>query len=206
MNPLKMRTQYGLDYDNKKRFASYWHQVDECVALGGKSVLVIGKGSGLPAVLMERQGFEVTTVDIQSQLRPTVVGDIRHLPFQDRAFDVAVCCQVLEHLPRECFLPSLCELRRVVQRGLVLSLPDCGRYSTLLPHLLKRQVVLSLKNLRIQARRPQKEHFWEVNMRGHRLQDIQCEIDDAGFKTERTFRVWENPYHRFWHLGIVKIT
>ena len=192
--------QYNLDYDNKKRLASYWHQVDESRELGGKSVLVVGKGSGLQTIMLERQGFKVVTLDIRSQLRPTIVGDVRKLPFGDQVFDVAVCCQVLEHLQRECFLPSLQELKRVIRGGLVLSLPDRGRCSTLLPHLFGRREVLSLTNLWPRAASSNPEHCWEINIPGNRLSDVQRDIDQAGFKTERTFRVWEIPYHRFWRL------
>jgi SAM-dependent methyltransferase len=199
---LNPRRQYRFDYDNKKRLAAYWHQVDECRALGGKSVLVVGKGSGLQTVMLERQGFEVVTVDIRSELKPAVAGDVRRLPFADCAFDVAVCCQVLEHLPREFLMPSLQELRRVTRRGLVLSLPDRGRCSTLLPHLFGRREVLSLPNFWLRAASSNPEHYWEINIPGNRLYSIQNAIDMAGFKTERTFRVWELPSHRFWRLKV----
>jgi ubiquinone/menaquinone biosynthesis C-methylase UbiE len=203
---LITRTQYDSDYDNKKRLASYWHQVDECRALGGKSVLVVGKGSGLPAILLERQGFEVTTLDIQSQLRPAVTGDVRRLPFRNQVFDLAVCCQVLEHLPRKCLIPALRELHRVVKKGLVLSLPDCASYSTmyslLLSPVLRRKEMLTLPHRARKTAKLDSEHFWEINMSGHRLSDVQRDIEQAGFNTERTFRVWEIPYHRFWRLTV----
>jgi ubiquinone/menaquinone biosynthesis C-methylase UbiE len=199
---LITRTEYRFDYDNKKRLASYWHQVDECRALGGKSVLVVGKGSGLQAILLERDGFEVTTLDIRRQLRPAVTGDVRRLPFKDRVFDIAVCCQVLEHLPPDQFSPALRELRRVIRHGLVLSLPDCGRYSTLLSHVLRRKEILTLPNLRKKPRKLDPEHFWEINMPGHPLRDVQSQICEAGFQTQRTFRVWEIPWHRFWRLAV----
>jgi SAM-dependent methyltransferase len=167
-------------------------------------VLVVGKGSGLPAILLERQGFEVSTLDIQLQLSPTVVGDVRRLPFINRVFDLAVCCQVLEHLPRECFIPALRELRRIVRKGLVLSLPDCASYSTmyslLLSPILRRKEMLTLPHLPRKTAKLDTEHFWEINMSGHRLYDVQRDIEQAGFHTERTFRVWEIPYHRFWRL------
>jgi ubiquinone/menaquinone biosynthesis C-methylase UbiE len=134
---------YSHSYDSKKRLASYWHQVDECITLGGKLVLVIGKGSGLPSYLLEHRGFKVTTVDIQAELAPAVVCDVRQLPFSDQAFDVVVCCQVLEHIPFEFFVPALCEMRRVIRKGLVLSLPDQGRYSTLLSYLLRRKEIVT---------------------------------------------------------------
>lgn len=194
--------KYGHCYDNKARLASYWHQIDESIALGGKSALVVGKGSGLPTHMLLRRGFEVTTLDIQIKLEPTVVGDVRRLPFSDQAFDIAVCCQVLEHLPFEFFGESLRELRRVIRRGLVLSLPDHGRYSTLVPRMLRRKVVVSLPNIRFNTWISNPEHFWEVNTSGHRLSDIQRAIDGMGLKTERTYRVWEIPCHRFWRLSV----
>lgn len=166
----------------------------------------MGKGSGLGCILLERQGLEVTTLDIQPQLDPTVVGDVRRLPFDDRSFDLAVCCQVLEHLPRESFVPALRELRRVVRRGLVLSLPDCARYSTLysilLSHVLRRKEMFTLPHLPRKTPKLDSEHFWEINMRGHRLWDVQRDIEQAGFKAERTYRVWEIPFHRFWRLTV----
>jgi ubiquinone/menaquinone biosynthesis C-methylase UbiE len=200
------RTHFDSTYDNKRRLASYWHQVDECRTLGGESVLAVGKGSGLGSILLERQGFKVTTLDIQRQLDPTVVGDIRWLPFDDRSFDLAVCCQVLEHLPRESFVPALRELRRVVRRGVVLSLPDCGAYSTLcsilVSRVLRRKEMLTLPHLPRKKPKLDSEHFWEINMRGHRLYNVERDIDEAGFKTESSFRVWEIPFHRFWRLTV----
>ena len=191
---------YRHSYDNKPRLASYWHQVDECLALGGKSVLVIGQGSGLPSLLLDRQGLEVTTIDIQPELKPTILADVRQLPFSDGAFDLAICCQVLEHLPFDFFMPSLYELSRVIRRGLVLSLPDSGRYSTLLPRLLRRKVVIELPNIWFKRWEFNGQHFWQVNTRGQQLRDVQHAIDKVGLKTERMFRVWELPSHRCWRL------
>jgi SAM-dependent methyltransferase len=47
--------------------------------------------------------------------RPPVVADVTRIPFADRAFDSALCTEVLEHLPE----PGRClaEIRRVVKPG-----------------------------------------------------------------------------------------
>lgn len=47
--------------------------------------------------------------------RPPVVADVTQIPFRDRAFDSALCTEVLEHLPE----PGRCldEIRRVVKPG-----------------------------------------------------------------------------------------
>lgn len=199
---LPKAEHYNHAYDNKRRLASYWHQVDECLEIGGKSILVVGKGSGLPLYMLERQGLTVTAFDIQLALRPNVLGDVRQLPFLDSVFDIALCCQVLEHIPFEFFAASLGELKRVVRQGVVLSLPDCGRYSKVIPHLLRRRTVIPLPTIRPQSITFNREHFWEVNMRGYRFDAIQGVIEEVGFQIENTFRVWEVPYHRFWRLRV----
>ena len=197
------KAHYGHNYESKKRLASYWHQVDECVTLGGSSVLVVGKGSGLPAILLEKRGFEVITLDIQPDVEPTVIGDVRELPFSEKAFDISVCCEVLEHMPFKYFLPSLCELKRIVRRGLVLSLPDRGRWSKVIPYIFfRRSLVMDLPNIRLQPWKFNGEHFWEVNTQGHAIQDIERTFVAAGLKVEHSFRVWETPYHHFWRLTI----
>lgn len=197
------RTHFGPEYDNKRRLASYWHQADECHKLGGRAILVVGKGSGLASLLLERQGFKVTNLDIHFQVTPTVVGDVVRLPVRRESFDVAVCCQVLEHLPKESFVPALCELRRVVRRGLVLSLPDCSSYSTLISRALRRKDIMTLPHVPRTKPKLDAEHFWEISMRGHQLRDVQHAIQQAGFTVEKTFRVWEIPFHRFFRLGVL---
>ena len=68
--------------------------------------------------------MEVTTVDIDPALGPDVVGSVTRLPFDDDAFDVALCCEVLEHLPWDEAEAALQEVSRVVSRGAVVSVPD----------------------------------------------------------------------------------
>jgi ubiquinone/menaquinone biosynthesis C-methylase UbiE len=59
-------------------------------------------------------------------VNPAVTASVFHLPFSDDAFDCVVCCEVVEHVPRD---PSpIAELVRVLRPGgrLVLSTPDYG--------------------------------------------------------------------------------
>jgi SAM-dependent methyltransferase len=199
---MEKAEHYNHTYDNKRRLASYWHQIDECLTLGGKTVLVVGKGSGLPLYMLARQGLTVTTLDIQPDLRPDILGDVRQMPFVDRTFDVTLCCQVLEHMPFEFFADALCELKRILRRGLVLSLPDRGPYSKIIPRLLRKRTVLTLPSIQLQPWVGKGGHFWEVNTPGCRLHDLQGVIQEVGFEIENTFRVWEYPYHRFWRLRL----
>ncbi len=198
---LKSASHYRHSYENKRRLASYWHQIDESVALGGESALLVGKGSGIVALMLENQGFRVTTIDLEKELRPAMITDVRYLPFIERAFDIALCCEVLEHLPFEFFTHSLNELKRVVGRGVVLSLPDRARCSTFLPYaLLRRKVVVDWPKFNLKRWTYDGEHYWEVNTQGFEIETVQRAINSTGLTTEKTYRVWECPYHRFWRL------
>jgi hypothetical protein len=43
---------------------------------------------------------------------------------------------------------------------------------------------------------PDREHFWEINKRGYRLSRVVADFSKY-LPLIRTFRVPENPYHRF---------
>ena len=54
-------------------------------------------------------------IEWSADKRPPVVADVTQIPFRDRAFDSALCTEVLEHLPE----PGHCleEIHRVVKPG-----------------------------------------------------------------------------------------
>jgi len=115
---------WSRDYNTKERLASSWHQVDEVLRLGGRRVLEVGPGSGLVTDWLRRAGLEVTTVDIDGALKPTVVAPVTDLPLESGSFDVVLCAEVLEHLPYARVPAALRELARVATRGVVISVPD----------------------------------------------------------------------------------
>lgn len=51
-----------------------------------------------------------------------IIGDIHHLPFRPRAFDVVLCLETLEHLLN--INKGICELLRVSTKYLILSIPN----------------------------------------------------------------------------------
>ena len=97
-----------------------------------RSVLEVGCGEGELALHLWQQGprpdsFEICDVDLgrlDPGLPDAIVAreaSIYELPWSDDAFDLVLCCEVLEHL-RE---PSrgLAELARVARRHVLLSTP-----------------------------------------------------------------------------------
>lgn len=49
------------------------------------------------------------------------------------------------------------------------------------------------------------EHYWEIGKAGYPLSKIINDIQIAGFKIEKTHRVFEFPYHRFFILKRIKM-
>src|SRR4051812_7896702 len=79
------------------RLFSYREQFLYAVRSNPQSVLLVGKGDGVVVDLLRQARISITTLDIEPGLRPDVVGSVIALPACDEAFDVSVCCQVLEH-------------------------------------------------------------------------------------------------------------
>jgi len=50
------------------------------------------------------------------------------------------------------------------------------------------------------------EHYWEIGKEGYPLQKVMDEMRRAGFKIEKTYRVFEHPYHRFFVLAKGKVS
>lgn len=67
----------------------------------GASVLSVGSGGDINDLLgkyAQTQGFRVTTIDIDPNRKPDLVGDICSYDFKENKFDVVVMGEVLEHL------------------------------------------------------------------------------------------------------------
>ncbi len=190
-------------YDIKGRFASYWHQCDEILKLEPRSVLEVGKGTGFVCAYLSLKGLNITTVDIDPELAPDIVGSVLEIPCADESCDVVACCQVLEHLPYDKFRPALGELARVSRRYVVLSLPDYGRAWPFCVYIPKYGAVKWLWQVPL-IRPPEHkfdgEHHWEIGKRGYPLARILADIKSVKLKMLKTYRVFEFPYHRFFVL------
>ena len=170
--------------------------------LSPNTVLEVGIGRGIVTAALRAAGLKVRTLDVQPALKPDIVASVIGIPCEKGVFDVALCSQVLEHLPFDHFAPALRELRRVVRQGLVLSLPDASRHwhvSAKLPKIPEFRLGVSLRQ-RIPMPDSRKEHYWEIGFAGYSLRRIRDEIIAAGWTIERTWRVPELKWHRFFRL------
>jgi SAM-dependent methyltransferase len=155
-------SHYRRGYDDRGRFGSYWHQIDETTSLGGR-VLEIGIGNGTVSAVLRARGLHVTTVDIDPALGPDVVADIRELPFRSRSFDTLLAAEVLEHLPWDDVPIALGEIARVARRGVVLSVPN-GSVSFALEARIPN--ALHVARMALRRRLPIRHALWALSQPG----------------------------------------
>ncbi len=196
---------FSASYDSKQRFCSYWHQIHEIIRLGPKKIIEIGIGNGFVAGYVKERGVDIVTLDIDPRLRPDIVGDVLDLPFSDKSFDVVACYEVLEHLPYERILKALSEIFRICRTFTILSLPESNRayrFNLQIPKIGEIRVLIPIPSIKKQIHRFDGEHYWEIGKSKYPLNRIIKDIGRAGFKIEKTYRVFEYPYHRFFVLSV----
>ncbi len=203
MIQLEPEHYFSKNYDTKYRFISYWHQLDEMMALEPESILEIGKGNGLVSNYLKRRGFKINTLDIDKRLNPNAVGSVLSIPFLDKTFELVACFEVLEHLPFKEFSQALAEIYRVSRNNVLLSLPDTSRAYRIFIQLPKFGVFSRLISLP-PRKKPKHiffgEHYWEIGKDGYPLQRVTDGMRQAGFTIKKTYRIFEAPYYRFFVL------
>ena len=202
-----MDEYFNIDYD-LTRYYSYFDVITELAHIKQtKNILDIGVGSHFFSNYLKSNGYDVISLDVCRDLHPDVTASVVNLPFETSAFDVGLCCEVLEHLPYECFKKGLSELYRVVTQFVILSIPDSSyylsvhlRYSPMkeYKHVFSFPILLHRKLIFNGA------HYWEVGRSGYPLSEISKAIADTGFTVLKTYRSIDNPYCRMFLLRKLK--
>jgi ubiquinone/menaquinone biosynthesis C-methylase UbiE len=197
-----------VKYVDKNRWYSFYHQIFEILSLKPDSVLEIGIGSGILGVILKHIKFPYESMDIDKELRPDHVGSVLQMPFPDKTYDVIVCFQVLEHLPYKNFIKALNELFRVARKYVVLSLPDAGSVISIHIPKICRKALLPRPFVKKRKHIFDGEHYWEINKKGYEINGIKADIKtlakENNFLLERSYRIWENPYHHFFILRNIR--
>lgn len=173
-SPVQVKHDYYAKpkYGTPERFLSYQKQMTAIRDSGAQSVLLIGVGDGLvPYYLREVLGLAVTTLDIDPELQPDVVGDVKSMPLDDASFDVVAAFEVLEHLPFEDFSTCLREMARVSRRDAFVSIPFRSTSFDLVCKFPGIRTLLKRDHLRLRLSVPVKfpgfaastQHYWEIS-------------------------------------------
>lgn len=196
------RWRRQLDLSN---FVNAYYQYRDVERLGNcRRVLIVGPGQGFQTDVLKWRGFDVTTIDIDDTFNPDVIGSVHEMAmFGDFQFDVAIASHVLEHLAVPHLDAALRELSRVGRHALVY-LPVAGRHfqARLQPGFkgIDLSVVIDLFNYfhrptGLQARYCQRQHYWEVGMRGFRVRDVKARMS-------RYFEVLDVYRNRDWNPSL----
>lgn len=201
MKQVDKTAYYFSRYAHPGRFVSYYHQLDEVIRLAPQNVLEIGVGHGVfRDYIKSNTGIVYTSVDVDVDTHPDVVGSVVALPFKDGSFDVVCAFEILEHLPFEQFEKALTELHRVSRRVVALSLPHFGpQIKFLLKVPFLPEVSFAFKVPFACKHVFNGHHYWEVGKNGYSPRRIQ-QIFKKYFTTEKEFVPFENQYHHFYIL------
>jgi len=196
------KSHYAFDkYMDKRRWTSIWHQLDEVTKLNPERALEVGPGPGLFKAAARAMGVNVETLDLDPELTPDHLASVLEMPFEDGAFDVVCAFQMLEHLPFEDSQRAFREMERVASKALVISLPDAATrwpVSIHVPMLGAVTFWIPRPRLRAPKHRFDGEHYWEINKAGYALNKVISHFGrNSTLSLQRTYRVPENPYHRF---------
>ena len=188
-------------YSNAERWMSYYHQIEEVIALKPRSVLEVGLGGGIfRDVIKDHTDIEYKSIDIAEDINPDIVGSVDNMPLRNNEFDLVCAFEILEHLPFEKFEECLKEIRRVASKGAIISLPHFGPPVKLrfkLPFL--PEVTLHFKVPYAREHKFNGEHYWEIGKKGYSRKKVR-NIFSKYFTIKKEFVAFDNQYHRFYVL------
>jgi hypothetical protein len=205
----KSEGHYGAGYLTHERWLSYVTQVSTVMDIQPKTVVEVGIGPGVVGRMIEATfpGCEYMSVDIDSELSPNICASVTSLPFPDAHFDAVFCCQVLEHLPYDLFVPAILELRRVAARRVVISLPDESLFFFLRARGFRKLLPTLWRGVSFPRPFPVRhdfvshgQHHWEIGKRGFPIAKILGDILRTGLVLKENFRMVERPY---WHFFVL---
>ncbi|WP_392531743.1 class I SAM-dependent methyltransferase [Nostoc sp. C117] len=191
------------EYLSKNRLISYHHQLRLIFALGNqvKNVLEIGIFNSLLTDLLKNNGYNVSTADVDPNLKPDMLLDLTtdfSLP-KDK-FDAIVLFQVLEHFPYEQSEQALKKLAIATNKFLVISIPYCTQYLSLQikTSFSGRPRHLLLNVPKFWSTTPVcDEHYWEMGLKKYPKERILNSVANAGLSVKQEFIDPTYPYHYF---------
>lgn len=195
---------YTGKYNNLERFSSYLSQIKTILSLNPKKVLEIGVGNKITSNYLRTEGVQITTCDIDKNLNPDIVADIRELPFNEDDFDLITAFEVLEHIPFSDVESALRQLHRISKKKVIISIPyvTFSIYAKfkLLPFIRSSYFMIRICEYFWHTYKWNGTHHWEMGTKGFSRKKIREVMKTCGFRIEKEFTPELNPYHYFFVL------
>ena len=195
---------YNFNYESPERFTSYYYQVKSILTITPKSVLEIGKGSGIVGYYLRRLGIDYLALDIDVTTNTRHSSLCRKASNTEKAFDVILCAQVLKHVDFELLDGVFNQFYEVCKRGVVISLPYTGfhiTFSIIMSKIKKRMSVCIPLPYTYKCRDPSTGSKWGLEriINGYLIteKDIIKKLVTSGLSKVKCFHNPENPHHKF---------
>lgn len=170
-----------------------------------RELLYVGVGNGFVPAYLRSQGVEVSTVDINPDLKPDYICDVTELAegLNGKRFEAVMACEVFEHLPFSSFGVCLRQLSVVAERVLI-TLPVYRRFAFRFSGALRfgrreRAVGVSLS---LPKKILPPGHMWEIGSDAENsLQRVRSMMHDV-FDSVSDYRMNLNPYHHVFEIRV----
>lgn len=185
-------------YFSMPQLCTQAQQIHDIHSFGQKNILEVGLGNGFTSTFLRRAGYTVTTVDINPNLAPDVCCPMSDIPKEltGQKFGLAVCCEVLEHMPVD-ELESNIKILRACSDQLYLTLPNYSR-SFGFGGLFRLPKLARNMSLFIDISIPKKlptEHFWEVGSSKNTERSVVMRLLSKHYEQVVFKQFALNPYH-----------
>lgn len=174
-NNIQTKIYKSLKYDTLRRFISYYYQINFITDLKPKNILEVGIGNKTLVNYLKEHNVSIQTCDLDKDLSPDYVGDIRSMPIESEAFDVVCAFQIIEHIPFEEVEKALDELARVSKKYVIISVPYTAVHfemqirSTITYRLFGKDKISIFFALEKLSRfwKYDGQHYWEMGKRNY---------------------------------------
>lgn len=137
-------------------------------------LLDVGAGEGALVGRYREAGRDIVGVDAAYESDLVRRADLRELPFDDASFDVALCLDVLEHVPLLDQPSALAETSRVLKPSglLLLSVPNLAHLHSRIKFLLSGKLTRTSAVERHPGDRPLAEYLELLRETGLRVEHV----------------------------------
>ena len=199
---------FGDHYFSDNQMTSMTKQIQYVHARRPKRVLEIGLGNGFVSSFLSSAGYDVTTMDINENLKPDVVGDITELDsyFENGAFDLVLCAEVLEHMPLADSLKALEKMSIVSSKHVIVTLPRSQKILFDFQFYMKLPTFARFASGLFMSLPWRREnilnHHWELDSKKKTTIKEMKKLMEENYKVASLEREKLNPYHYFFALEI----
>ncbi len=166
------------------------------------NILEIGIGNGYIANALKTYDFNINTFDINKNLNPDYFGNILELNecIGKKKFQLALCCEVLEHMEFDYFEKALIELKEASEFT-IITLPSFKRHYGFYGLLKFPRKILHINfGLEIGFKKLPEEHFWEIGSEKYSSRKKIEQVIKKHFIILEQGKFTLNNYHNYYIL------